>query len=67
MRGWVEGRSLVNLSSDEHVKELMREQDELMSRPDVTAAFILASSVAVLASAQVRYTFFSLIFFLTSM
>ncbi len=54
MRGWVEGRSLVNLSSDEHVKELMREQDELMSRPDVTAAFILASSVAVLASAQVR-------------
>ncbi|ORY32256.1 hypothetical protein BCR39DRAFT_523603 [Naematelia encephala] len=38
MRGWVEGRSL----------------DELMKRPDVTAAFILTSSVAILASEQER-------------
>ncbi|WVQ70222.1 uncharacterized protein L199_008448 [Kwoniella botswanensis] len=36
MRGWVEGRSL----------------EELMKRPDVTAAFILSSSIAILASAQ---------------
>ncbi|WWC69575.1 uncharacterized protein I206_103518 [Kwoniella pini CBS 10737] len=36
MRGWVEGRSL----------------EELMKRPDVTAAFILTSSIAILASAQ---------------
>ncbi|RSH91260.1 hypothetical protein EHS25_009559 [Saitozyma podzolica] len=36
MRGWVEGRTL----------------DELMKRPDVTAAFILTSTIAILASAQ---------------
>ncbi|WWD15804.1 hypothetical protein CI109_100228 [Kwoniella shandongensis] len=36
MRNWVEGRSL----------------DELMKRPDITAAFILTSSIAILASAQ---------------
>ncbi|ORX39764.1 hypothetical protein BD324DRAFT_614903 [Kockovaella imperatae] len=36
LRGWVEGRSL----------------DELMRRADVTAAFILTSSIAILASAQ---------------
>ncbi|WVQ98625.1 hypothetical protein IAU59_005755 [Kwoniella sp. CBS 9459] len=36
MRGWVEGRSL----------------EELMKRPDVTAAFILTSSLAILASAK---------------
>ncbi|WVQ78216.1 hypothetical protein IAT38_000299 [Cryptococcus sp. DSM 104549] len=36
MRSWVEGRSL----------------DELMKRPDITAPFILTSSIAVLASAQ---------------
>lgn len=36
MRDWVEGRSL----------------EELMARPDITAAFILSSSVAILASEQ---------------
>ncbi|KAK1924764.1 hypothetical protein DB88DRAFT_486701 [Papiliotrema laurentii] len=36
MRDWVEGRTL----------------EELMARPDVTAAFILSSSIAILASAQ---------------
>ncbi|TXT13780.1 hypothetical protein VHUM_01147 [Vanrija humicola] len=38
LRGWVEGRSL----------------DELMARADVTAAFILSSSIAILASEQER-------------
>lgn len=36
LRGWVEGRNLT----------------ELMRRPDVTAAFVLASSIAILASEQ---------------
>ncbi|WVR05089.1 hypothetical protein IAU60_002101 [Kwoniella sp. DSM 27419] len=36
MRGWVEGRSL----------------EDLMKRPDITAAFILTSSIAILASEQ---------------
>ncbi len=67
MRGWVEGRSLVRFFITCFAVLADEQQDELMKRPDVTAAFILASSVAVLASAQVRYTFFSLIFFLTSM
>lgn len=31
-------------------------QDELMKRPDVTAAFILTSTIAILASAQVSTT-----------
>ncbi|KAL7422277.1 hypothetical protein Q5752_002923 [Cryptotrichosporon argae] len=38
LRGWVEGRTL----------------DELMQRADVTAAFILTSSIAILASEQER-------------
>ncbi|WRT67008.1 uncharacterized protein IL334_003974 [Kwoniella shivajii] len=39
MRGWVEGRSL----------------EELMKRPDVTAAFILSSSIAILASEKEKH------------
>ncbi|BEI85388.1 hypothetical protein CcaverHIS002_0507890 [Cutaneotrichosporon cavernicola] len=38
LRGWVEGRNL----------------DELMARPDVTASFILTSTIAILASEQER-------------
>jgi hypothetical protein len=36
------------------VEDVLICQDELMKRSDVTAAFILTSSIAILASAQVR-------------
>ncbi|WVN85241.1 uncharacterized protein L203_100386 [Cryptococcus depauperatus CBS 7841] len=45
MRSWVEGRSL----------------DELMRRPDVTAAFILTSSIAILASEQEKAGYSTLV------
>ena len=53
LRGWVAGRSLVR--SDGHVRSTLADacQEELMQRPDVTAAFILTSTIAILASAQV--------------
>lgn len=58
MRGWVEGRTLVREKSGLGLNEAMgvcvlMRQDELMKRPDVTAAFILTSTIAILASAQV--------------
>lgn len=49
LRGWVEGRSLVRPS----LSFAADIQDELMKRADVTAPFILTSSLAILASEQV--------------
>jgi hypothetical protein len=60
MRGWVEGRTLVRdksgLKSEAAGVRVLMGQDELMKRPDVTAAFILTSTIAILASAQVSTT-----------
>lgn len=50
LRGWVEGRSLVG---SVFTIVVLTHQDELMARADVTAAFILSSSIAILASEQV--------------
>lgn len=53
MRGWVEGRTLVRLTIPLINSWTSTDfQDELMARADVTAAFILTSSIAILASAQ---------------
>lgn len=54
MRDWVEGRSLVSCWQRSGVRA--NGKDELMARADVTSAFILTSSIAILASAQVSGT-----------